>query len=80
MYPSKNIVACDMCGAQFEFGPHAYDGRHIARYRLLVCSPCYEGNSDGWNPGMEPKLIAHLKSKGIPIPERNAKGWIPRGD
>ena len=69
-----------MCGASFEHGPHVYQGRQIARYKLLVCEACHKGNAEGWNRAMEPKLLAHLRAANLPVPERNAKGLFPRGD
>ena len=74
----KIILQCDLCGSSFQFGPHRYDGRRIPRYQITVCMPCWEGNWDGWGQYHEERLISHLMVKGIPIPERNSKGWFPR--
>ena len=79
-YPTPHIEACQICGSQFEHGPHVYKGRHLARYKLLVCEACYSGNRDGWNPAIEPRLLAHLRAHNLSIPERNSKGLFPRGD
>jgi len=75
----KNFCTCQMCGSEYQMGPHVYAGKHIATYDLDVCKSCYEGNWDGWAPHYGEKLVAHLKEKGIPIPEKNEKGWYPRG-
>lgn len=72
------MIDCQMCGASFQFGPHVYNGRHIARYELTVCDTCWVGNHDGWSPMLESKLLEHLKSKGIAIPECNSAGRYPR--
>jgi hypothetical protein len=80
MAVTPNMAKCEMCGAEFRNGPHRYEGKFIRAYQLLVCETCWKGNWSGWNPRMEPKLIAHLQAKGLPIPERNEKGWFPRGD
>jgi len=69
-----------MCGAAFEHGPHVYQGREIKRYKLLVCDACHKGNAGGWDRAMEQKLLAHLRANNLAVPERNAKGLIPRGD
>lgn len=74
----KIMCSCSLCGNHFQFGPHRYDGKHISRYQITVCMSCWNGNWDGWAPHLEERLIAHLQQKGIPIPERNAKGWLPR--
>jgi len=39
---------------------------------------CWEANWDGWAPHLEAKVTARLKAKGLPLPARNAKGWLPR--
>jgi hypothetical protein len=78
MTDDKVMIPCDLCGTKFQTGPHRYDGKWIRRYQLSVCMPCYEGNWDGWGPIAEAKLLPHLRSKGIDVPERNLKGWIPR--
>jgi hypothetical protein len=78
MNDEKVMTVCDLCGNQFQMGPHRYDGKWINRYQLSVCRSCYNGNWDGWGPFAEEKLIPHLKMKGIAIPERNDKGCIPR--
>jgi hypothetical protein len=75
---TKIMYPCFMCGHSFQFGPHRYDGHHIARYKISVCSGCWAGNWDGWAPHYEAKLLAHLEEQGLPIPDRNAKGWLPR--
>lgn len=76
----KLYDTCEICGRRFQFGPHVYNGQRIPAYEITVCKVCFDGNWDGWGMRAEPVLIAHLKSRGIPIPERNAQGFIPRGD
>lgn len=78
MYKEKFMYDCGICGLEFQFGPHIYNGKHIASYQLTVCKGCWDGNWDGWGNTAEEKLIAHLKEKGISIPKRNEKGWLPR--
>jgi len=78
MQNQKCMYNCDICGAQFQFGPHIYDGRYIASYQITVCKSCWDGNWDGWGAGAEPKLISHLEKRGTPVPKRNEKGWLPR--
>ncbi len=72
------MYRCDLCGSEFQMGAHRYDGKRAPRYDIVVCLPCYEANGDGWNPRYEEFLISHLKEKGLPIPEKNAKGFFPR--
>lgn len=74
----KFMIQCEMCGSTFQFGPHLYDGKHIARYQITVCRACWESNWDGWAPHFEKQLETLLNQKNIPIPEKNSKGWYPR--
>ncbi len=74
----SNTRRCAVCGREYQWEPHRYDGEYIPRYQLNACSPCYMGNWDGWNPHFESKLVKHLESKGLPLPERNERGWFPR--
>jgi hypothetical protein len=76
----KIMMQCHVCGGEFQFGPHRYDGKFIPGYKIHACRICYAGNWDGWNPDYEERLVEHLNEKGIPIPERNAKGWYPSHD
>ncbi|RLB11107.1 MAG: hypothetical protein DRG39_04810 [Deltaproteobacteria bacterium] len=69
---------CFICNGKFQFGPHRYDGKYISKYNIIVCRNCYNANWDGWAPDYEEKLILHLKKEGLPIPERNEKGFLPR--
>ena len=72
------MYQCFCCESGFQFGPHTYNGKHVAAYEMTVCLSCYEGNWDGWGPAVEAKIIASLKSQGLPVPARNAAGWLPR--
>jgi hypothetical protein len=71
-------TCCQLCGREGRCGPSVYEVHVIARYSLEVCRGCYMSNADGWGPALEPAFVAHLESKGIPLPERNASGWYPR--
>lgn len=72
------MMNCDLCGARFQFGPNRYAGNFVERYQMLVCRTCWEGSWDGYGPFYEAKILAHLEEKGLPVPERNAEGWLPR--
>jgi hypothetical protein len=74
----KIMYQCELCSSQFQFGPHRYAGKFIARYQIMVCSMCYDGNWDGWGPMREARLLTHLEDKGLPVPQRNENGWLPR--
>ena len=76
---------CFLCGKQFERYSHVYSsqysgirGRYVGRYMIEACDVCYESNLDGWALRHERRLVAHLTKKGLPIPERNANGLLPR--
>lgn len=72
------FIKCDLCGNEFQFGPHIYNGHHISLYNITVCKSCWIGNHDGWAPHLEDKVLANLASEGKPFPDRNTKGWYPR--
>lgn len=71
----KFLYECFLCGRDFQFGPHVYDGKHIGPWNIQVCRGCYQGNWDGIVIEGRPKLVEHLKSLGIEI-KRNARGWV----
>lgn len=72
------MVPCFFCDTSFQTSDHIYRGKHIAQYQIDVCEGCYTGNWDGWAPHFEGRLVSHLKEKGLPIPDRNEKEWLPR--
>jgi hypothetical protein len=72
------MCCCDVCGANFQFGPHLYDGTYIQTYQITVCFGCFGANWDGWAPHYEEAVTRTLKAQGVPIPARNKKGLLPR--
>ncbi len=78
MSEEKFMFDCELCGRPYQMGPHRYDGKRIPRYDISVCGSCYKTNWDGWGPKAESPILAHLERKGLPIPPRNEKGWLPR--
>lgn len=74
----KNIIPCFLCSRQFQYGSHLYDGKHIPAYNMSVCMNCYKASHDGWAPIYDAKILAHLKEKGLPTPERQKDGYLPR--
>lgn len=73
------MTTCQLCGSSFQFGPHVYRGKVIAAYKLTLCEACYGGNWDGFAKHYEPTLEAHWQEHRISPPQRNSKGWYPRG-
>ncbi len=69
---------CDLCDRLFRFGPGRYQGKYIQHYEMTLCNSCFKRNWDGFTPGLEAQFIAHMKSKGIALPERNDEGCYPR--
>lgn len=78
MNDEKIMYTCDLCGFKYQMGRHIYDGKYIPRYELNVCKACYTGNHDGWSSRDEKQLLNHLKEKGLPVPDRNNDGLLPR--
>ncbi len=79
MERQKMVLDCGVCRRAFQFGPGRYDGKYIALYELTVCKTCWDGNWDGWSPEAEIVIQKHLEVKGLEVPLRNEKGWLPRG-
>ena len=75
--PHAIFIKCDLCKRPFQFGPHRYDGKPLNHYQMNVCSTCLSSNWDGVGSFHEPIFEAHLKAKGIPLPQKNRKGWYP---
>jgi len=72
------MCTCFICGSTFQFGQHVYDGKYIQKYDITVCSGCYKGNWDGWAKHYEENILKHLKEKGLPVPDKNEAGYLPR--
>jgi hypothetical protein len=71
------FAMCDICGARVQAGRHIYDGKRAPMYDLFACNLCRAEHKDGWGPDAEPKILAHLKAKGLPVPTRNERGRLP---
>lgn len=74
----KFMQTCDTCGTSYQFGPQRYEGKTIPKYGINVCMTCWQANSDGWAPRLEPKVTAKLNARGAPLPPHNAEGLLPR--
>lgn len=73
----RHMVPCILCKRDFQFGPHRYAGRGLGQgWGVRICSICESANWDGIVPESHPDLMAHLKSRGVPI-RLNSKGWLP---
>jgi hypothetical protein len=70
-------LQCPLCSAEFDFGPHKYDGRTLKRYGgVTVCGTCIATNQDGWAPHLEQRLLALPEV--LTTPSRNENGLLPR--
>lgn len=79
MLNEKFIFDCHICGSKYQHGPHICQGHRLELYGdIICCDTCWKGNWDGWNQDRELTLLNHLKAKGLPIPPRNSKGFLPR--
>lgn len=68
---------CQLCGREVVYGHGIYQLYKVSGYNLFVCNACKSGNWDGWHPDYEAKLLEHLKTKGLPVPERTENGLLP---
>jgi hypothetical protein len=75
MEGDKILYDCILCSRPFQFGPHAYHGRHIAVWDVQICDVCIRSNWDGIVPQTHPALIERLKTKAIPF-TLNSNGWL----
>ncbi|HAV49724.1 MAG TPA: hypothetical protein DCX75_05945 [Brevundimonas sp.] len=69
------FIDCFLCRQPFRFGAHIYDGRGIGDWGVTFCRTCISGNHDGIVLESHPRLVAHLKERGIEI-RLNARGWL----
>lgn len=75
----KFMFNCNLCGSPYLIGQDLYEGKQIPLYKIAVCKCCYELNADGWAPHHEETISIHLKAKGLTVPARNEKGYLPLG-
>jgi hypothetical protein len=61
----KHFEACFLCRQAFEFGSHAYEGRRIPAWDMVVCTSYYESNWGGIVPEVFPHLIPYVTSRGV---------------
>jgi hypothetical protein len=73
------MVTCDLCGDEFQFGPHRYRGKWVGVYKMYSCSACYDTSWDGIAPIYESRFKAHLLKHGIALPARRVNDLYPRG-
>ena len=73
----KHMEVCPVCGEQYQYGPHKYEGHRLEAYDMRVCDWCEAGNHDGWAPHNEGTILEHLKARNLPEPERLKNGMLP---
>ncbi len=74
----KMMVECIVCETEFRMGSDVYAGKWLPSYQMYVCDACFAGNWDGYATDFDERIVQHLNSKGLPIPQRNARGYLPR--
>jgi hypothetical protein len=72
------MEACDLCRSEFQMGGGDFLGHYVKYYGVTVCRGCYRAAKDGWPASAEVKLIPRLTEQGKAVPERTAKGLLPR--
>jgi len=73
----KSHINCDLCHKEYIYGGNQYDGRFVKSYNANICRTCDQANWDGFAPQFEKTLLSLIEKAGLPIPERNSKGWLP---
>jgi hypothetical protein len=76
--PLTSTQICFFCSQSFAAGGGHWGGRWLPCYQISVCNSCFNSNWDGWHLDAEEKLVKHLQEKGIALPKRNEKGWLPQ--
>jgi len=72
-------IRCPLCEQIYHDRHHHHPGKRSELFQITVCPTCWEGNYDGWNPRLEPKLLEHAREIGLTIPGRLSNGLLPRG-
>lgn len=79
MLKENFVFRCDICGGPYHHGPNRYEGHRLTLYgNIFACDECWQRNQDGWAPYYEKIILAYLERQGLPTPQRNAKGLLPR--
>lgn len=52
--------------------------KRVPGYKINVCIPCWTRADEGWAEKDEPTLFQALSRQGLLIPDRNARGRLPR--
>ena len=80
MQEKRFLFKCDVCDQLYQHGPHRYEGHKLSSYGddIFACNSCWRANHDGWAPHYEAVLLGHLYRHGLPVPQRNEKGLLPR--
>jgi len=69
---------CFLCKSEFQMGGSDYLGHFVKYYGINVCRGCFRGAKEGWPASAEVKLIPRLTELGKALPDRTAKGLLPR--
>jgi hypothetical protein len=67
-------VKCDLCGKDFAFANHSYNGKCSKPLKLCACEGCYSV-MEGFAPFVEKALEAHIKKHGLKPFPRNSEGY-----
>ncbi len=63
------MIPCDLCGREFQSGPHRYAGRKVVSWDIMICETCDNMNWDGIDPRRHPELMRRLRAEGAPMRE-----------
>lgn len=70
----KIIYCCDLCGSEYQFGPHIYSGHYLPSFEINVCNGCVPRKNSAIPALYEAKFRKILQDKGLEAPKRNADG------
>ncbi len=63
----KVMIPCELCGREFQFGPHRYAGRKVVSWNIMICETCDQMNHDGLDPHRHPELMRRLQAERVAL-------------
>ena len=70
------FMECECCGAEFQCGPHIYNGQNVPGWEVPMCHWCKPPFLLGHELSPTPRLLAALKARGVSV-ALNARGMLP---
>ena len=72
----KTVATCDLCGNEFQFGNHIYDGKRSAYYEIMICKICAPEIQSAIPNQYTNAVIEFAKSRGLTSFPRKRSGEL----